>query len=375
MPVFRIVYELVGVAYSGDNLGDDWTFYVHTGAGLVCFNHRLRRGDQAHRRVIGVRELQPSSVAVEFEREMWWASATEHDSAVPEHGAGLFTPVAIPLEAGVELRRTLEFNVAEPEVLAPRNRVAHLRFDIRARVERSADAPAPPLEVTALVPDAPVPTPERTAGELPARFKAEVEGVTVHSGFDDNISVVAECRLLVGRDHVDNANDARADALANFLTHYSGGFLPAWFEPRAALYEIRNRDNRPFWAGENSSMGRRNHLALVRAFAEAAPPLAGRSPGGGAGGFERRPSLISDLLSNTNTSDLAPSAAALAELIATLVGQHPERAPVDRELFVRTTIVDEHSGEWTRVLFVDPTPFSGPDELLWMVEWTDAWTE
>ena len=35
----------------------------------------------------------------------------------------------------------------------------------------------------------------------------------------------------------------------------------------------------------------------------------------------------------------------------------------------------QHSGEWTRAFIVDPSPFSGPDHMAWLVVWTDAWTE
>lgn len=116
-------------------------------------------------------------------------------------------------------------------------------------------------------------------------------------------------------------------------------------------------------------MGRRNQLALVDAFAEAAPPASGVPLE-----FEVRASLLVELLAHADTSDLRPKAQALAELIAALVTQHPERAPVERSVYVRTATIDAHAGEWTRALFIDPTPFAGPDERLWMVAWTDAWT-
>jgi hypothetical protein len=365
MTVLRVIYELVRVAYTGESIGEDWTFYLHTGAGLVCLDSKLGPGGEDRRiRVIGVREveIEADEDGPRFERELWWASATEHDPAVPDHGAGLFVPVSIPLEAEVEIWRSLEFDVAETGPAGRTRQTAHLRFDVRARVEVRGDEPSPKLDATPLVGDAAVPKPQQTAGELPESFAAEVEGV------EAMIPVVGRRRQLVGRDYA--GDDPRGLVLANFLTHHSGGFLPGWFEPRAALYELSNIDELPFWAGENSSMGLRNHRISIEAFAEAAPPL-----GAGLRAFEVRRSLLAELLGHAHTAELGPAASAIAELIAELVSQHPERATVERQVFVRTATIDEHSGEWTRVLFVDPTPFAGPDTSLWMVAWTDAWTE
>ncbi|HLT36792.1 MAG TPA: hypothetical protein VK034_10910 [Enhygromyxa sp.] len=366
--MLRVIYELTDIAALGDNTGNDWTFYVHTGAGLVCFNASTDADDDRRPRVIGVRTRPAASTdRAEFERELWWASATEHDLAVPEHGAGLFTPVWIPLEPGLEIHRSLHFDVAEARRWAKHDRVAHLRLDVRARVERSSDAPAPTVDATLLIPDATVPRPELTAGELPDHFTAELEGVDI-----DDLPVVGERILLLGRDYTNG--DPRADALANFLTHFAGGFMPAWYQPRAALYQLRNVDGQPFWIGRNSSMGQRNNRRIIEAFAELAPPL-GNPVASELGGFEELRSLLVELLGSAHTVELAPSAEALARLIAALVTQFPERATVEREVYVRTALIDEISGEWTRAFIVDPTPFSGPDEYAWMVVWTDSWTE
>ncbi|MFO7565250.1 MAG: hypothetical protein R6X02_21585 [Enhygromyxa sp.] len=361
--MLRVIYELTDLACTGDGLGDEWTFYVHTGAGLVCFN---RRGGVP--RVLGVRS-PPDSPGGEpaFERELWWASATEHDLAVPEHGAGLFTPVSIPLAPGLEVHRSLAFEVAEARRWPRRERVAHLRLEIRARVEEAGDAPAPKLDATPLIPDASVPRPELTAGELPESFTVELEGVEV-----DDLPVVGERILLLGRDHADD--EPRAAALGNFLTHFAGGFMPAWYEPRAALYQLRNVDGLPFWIGRNSSMGQRNNRRIIEAFAGLAAPL-GTPIHGELGGFEERASLLVELLGNAHTSELGPAAEAIAQLIAALVSEHPERATVEREVYIRTALIDEHSGEWTRAFIVDPTPYSGPDQSGWLVAWTDSWTE
>lgn len=365
--MLRVIYELTDVTASGDGLGDDWTFYVHTGAGLVCFNAAARQDDEGPARVIGVRTCPTPENEPAFERELWWASATEHDLAVPEHGAGLFTPVWVPLAAGLEVHRTLEFDVAEARRWGKRDRVAHLRLEIRARIEEVGDAPAPILDATALIPSASVPRPELTAGQLPEQFTVELEGVEV-----DDLPVVGERILLLGRDH--GNGDPRAEALARFLTHFAGGFMPAWYEPRAALYELRNVERLPFWIGRNSSMGQRNNRRVIEAFAASAPPL-GNPIHGERGGFEERSSLLVELLGDAHTGDIGPAAAAIGQLIAALVDQHPERATVEREVHVRTALIDEHSGEWTRAFIVDPTPFSGPDESAWLVVWTDAWTE
>jgi hypothetical protein len=354
--MLRIIYELTHVARSGEDVGRDWTFYVHTGAGLVCFSAGVDAGRRT--RVLGVRtraELELASGAA-FERELWWASVKG-----PEQGTSLFTPVWLPLEPGLEVHRSLELDVAR---LGGRT---HLRLDLRARIERVGDTPAPTLDVTPMRPNAAVPRPEQTAGELPERFVAALEGVEV-----DKLPVVGERVLLLGRNHIDG--DPGADALSYFLTHFAGGFLPAWYEPRAALYELRNPDDQPFWIGHNSTMGQRNDRRVIEAFAQLAPPL-GTPIFDELGGFEERSSLLVELLGDAHTAELEPSAKALAQLIAALTSQHPERATVEREVYVRTALIDEHTGEWTRAFIVDPSPFSGPDESAWLVVWTDAWTE
>ena len=363
--MLRIIYELTHVARTGENVGQDWTFYVHTGAGLVCLDVGVDADPRP--RVIGVCTRPAPRAEVEFDRELWWASATEHDLAVPEHGASLFTPVWLPLEPGLEVHRSLELDVTEAPQQSTHTRRTHLRLDVRARIEQVGDTPAPALDVTPLVPNATVPRPELTAGELPEHFMAELEGIEI-----DNLPVIGERVLLLDRNHVDG--DPGAAALAHFLTHFAGGFLPAWYEPRAALYELRNPDDQPFWIGHNSTMGQRNDRRIIEAFAQLSPPL-GAPIAGDLDGFEERSSLLVELLGDAHTVELEPSAKAIAQLIAALTSQHPERATVEREVYVRTAMIDEHSGEWTRAFIVDPSPFSGPDKMAWLVVWTDAWTE
>src|SRR5690606_68598 len=94
--MLRNVYELTHVARSGENVGDDWTFYVHTGAGLVCLEGGVHADSRPQ--VIGVRTRPAPRAEVEFDRELWWASATERDRSASEHGASLFMPVWLPLE-------------------------------------------------------------------------------------------------------------------------------------------------------------------------------------------------------------------------------------------------------------------------------------
>lgn len=360
--MLRIVYELTHVARSGENVGDDWTFYVHTGAGLVCLESGVHADSRPQ--VIGARTRPAPHGEAEFERELWWASATERDRSASEHGTSLFMPVWLPLEPGLEVHRSLELDVVE----SPNDgRRTHLRFDIRARIEQPGDTPAPALDVTPLRPNAAVPRPELIAGELPTHFMAELEGVEL-----DKLPVIGERVLLLDRHHVDG--DPGAAALAHFLTHFAGGFLPAWYEPRAALYQLRNPDDQPFWIGHNSTMGQRNDRRIIEAFAQLSPPL-GAPIAGDLNGFEERSSLLVELLGDAHTAELEPSAKAVAQLIAALTSRHGERATVEREIYVRTAMIDEHSGEWTRAFIVDPSPFSGPDKSAWLVVWTDAWTE
>ena len=41
MPDLRVIYELTRLAYTGEDVGEDWTFHVRTGAGLVSFEARV----------------------------------------------------------------------------------------------------------------------------------------------------------------------------------------------------------------------------------------------------------------------------------------------------------------------------------------------
>jgi hypothetical protein len=152
------------------------------------------------------------------------------------------------------------------------------------------------------------------------------------------------------------------------------GVDPASYEPRAAIYAVENPDGQPFWVGRNSSMGQANNRRIVESFAAAAPPV-GAPIHPDLGGFEERQSLLVELLGDRNTVELGPTASAIAELIAALVEQYPEQAVVEREVFVRTALIGEISGEWCSAFIVDPTPYSGPDKLAYLVVWTDSWTE
>ena len=121
-------------------------------------------------------------------------------------------------------------------------------------------------------------------------------------------------------------------------------------------------------------MGQRNNRTIVGSFAAAAPPV-GVPIYAELGGFEQRSSLLVELLGDANAVELGPTAEALAELIAALVIEAPEHATVEREVYVRTTLIGEISGEWCSAFIVDPSPYSGPDELAYLVVWTDSWTE
>lgn len=364
MPHLRVVYRLARITHTGDGVGDDWTIYLHTGAGLVRVASRVvPAGDDPRERVIGVREVEIGA-PVTFANESWWVSATEHDSKFPDRGAGLYTPVALPLEPEAEVWRSLVLEVAESGGSPDTSRRAELRVDLYARVELAGDVPAPKLDAVPLAPDADVPRPTRTAGELPEAFTVDLHGV----GFDVMVPVTArrkhDVSLLAG------ADSPIAEALRTFLKHHTNTRPPASFTPRAVVYELSNAAHAPFWIGDNSSMGHDNHALLIAAFAAAAPPLGSESEG-----FEVQPSLLRHLLAYKHTIELGPAAAAIAGLVAALTTEHPEQSTVERAFFMRTSIIDDISGEWTYVTFIDPTPFSGPEASAWMLVWTDAWVE
>ncbi|MDC0672162.1 hypothetical protein [Nannocystis radixulma] len=365
MAELRVVYRLLRVSISGDSVGDDWTLHLHTGAGLVRVTTSVRSsGDEDRReRVLGVREVEVGD-ALEFAADTWWVSATERDRGYSDRAAGLYTPVAIPLEPGIEVWRSLAVAVVEhgPSQLQPRR--AELRVDLSARVEPVGDEPAPELDADPLPHDADIPRPTATAGALPDEFTVDLRGIDV----DAAVPVIArrkhEVTLTSGGD------GPVADALRNFLQHHTGARLPALFTARAVAYELRNADGVPFWIGETSSVGRDNHARAIAAFAAAAPPLGTTSEG-----FAEHPSLLRHLLEYKHTDELGPAAAAIADVVATFTTEHPEQTTVERGLFVRTALIDEFSGEWTCATFIDPTPLSGPDSRAWMLVWTDAWIE
>lgn len=364
MPILRIVYELSGVSYSGASVGHDWTFHIHTGGGLVRFESNVRRGSEDGRvRVLAVHEVEAPDDAPGFVHERWWVSAIERDAEFPDRGAGLSTPVAIALEAGAEVWRTLEFEVVEQTAVDEFRNAARLRCELRARVELASEQPAPVIDAQPLALDADVPRPSQTAGELPESFDVELEGVGAGT-----LAVVATRRVLLELGEA--ADEPVAQVLAGFLANRVGGFAPAWYEPRIALYELRNVDARPFWSDPNSSMGQRNHERVIAALAAAAPPLGSESTP-----FELQASLLLRLFEFESTAQLGAAAASIAALVATLIEQHPEQAQVERQWYLRSSTIDDFSGEWTHVFFVDPTPFGGPDIHLWMVVWTTTWTE
>lgn len=203
---------------------------------------------------------------------------------------------------------------------------------------------------------------------------------TLEAVDEDALPVVGQRVLMLGHTdrHADGhdvvPDDARAAALAKFFDLVSLGVEPACYEPRAAIYELRNLAGVPFWVGRNSSMGQRNNRRIIESFAATSPPV-GVPISAEMGGFEERHSLLVELLGDANAVELAPQAEALAELIAALVIEPPEHATVEREAYVRTALIGEISGEWCTGFIVDPSPYSGPDEFAYLVVWTDSWTE
>lgn len=357
----NIVYRLNRVEYRGESVGDDWTFYLHTPAGLAQMQSSIGPGEADQtQRVIGVREAEEEDDVV----DTWWVSAIEEDFVQDDRAASSLHLVPLIITPGAVFMRTVNVEVAEAGVPGINN-TAVLDFEILAFVLDPGD-PVPPLDVTLLPHDADpdIELPTVTAGECPQQFDAVAEGVGL-----------AEVPVTAGRvielERGAAGSNSLEEALAGFLMHFASDLGPQTFVPKINLYRISNPDGTEFWGGQNSSMGQRSQNQIIEALDDAIPVQGGGSPT-----FERAPrAIVSQLLDNKFTGEFGSAATALAELIMALVETQPERNSVARDLFTRETDLDDFTRIWNHAFFVEPTPFSGPDPDVWLVVWSDAYEE
>ena len=357
----NIVYRLNLVEYRGESVGDDWTFYLHTPAGLAQMQSPIGPGETDQtQRVIGVREAQEDDEVV----DTWWVSAIEADFVQDDRAASSRHLVPLIIAPGAVFMRTINIEVVEAGVSGINN-TAVLDFEILAFV-LDPDEPVPPLDVTLLPPDADpdIELPTVTAGECPEQFDAIAEGIGL-----SEVPVTAE--RVIELDRGAAGGNPLEEALAGFLTYFASDLGPRTFVPKISLYRISNPDGVEFWGGQNSSMGQRSQTQIIEALNDAIPVQGGGSPT-----FERATrAIVSELLNNKFTGEFGSAATALAELIMALVETLPERNTVARDLFTRETDLDGFTTTWNHAFFVEPTPFAGPDPDVWLVVWSDAYEE
>ena len=360
---FKILYHLDRVHYRGESIGSDWTFYIHTAAGLSKLEAKVHPGENHYRGwVVAVHPVDGEEGAELI--DTWWVSAVEKDQAEDDFGVTSRFRVPLILEHGVEMMRTMTAEVVDTGRNGRRD-VAQLDFKVAALVLDS-DSPQPDLDATPVPRDArpEIEYPFATAGEFPTRFNAIADGV-------DPKSVPVMAHKVVELKLGEEPNNPRDQILARFLENFTYDVRPSGISPKIALYQISNRDGIRFWSSQNSSMGIRSQARIIDALNRAVPPL-----GGGTPRFERgRHNIVSLLLQPKFAGEFGPAATALADLIMVLTEIRPERVSISRDLFTRTVELNRFSGIWTNAFFVEPTPFSGPDPDVWLIVWTDAWEE
>ncbi len=356
-----IVYRLDRIHYRGEAVGDDWTFYFQTPAGLSEMQSSVGTGEtDSTQRVIGVRQAQEDDEV----SDTWWVSVIEADFVTDDRAVSSRHVVPYIVHPGAHYSRTISVEVTEAGVLGQPN-TATLDFELRAEILDPGD-PTPPLDVTLLPPDADpdIEHPTVTAGECPQQFTAIAEGVG-----PSDVPVTAEKEIELDRGVA--GTNQREEALAEFLTHFASDLGPFRFVPRIALYRVANPDGIEFFSGQNSSMGQRSQANIIEALNDAIPVQGGGSPT-----FEREDhAIVPDLLNHKQAGEFGAAATALAALIMELVDSQPERATVARHLFTRETDLDSFSRVWNHAFFVEPTPSSDPSPDLWLIVWSDAYEE
>ena len=356
-----IVYRLESIHYRGENIGNDWTFYFRTHAGLTRLESSLKVGEMNQvLRTIGL-------VDVEDQEELtdtWWVSVIEKDKAQDDRAVSSRYVVPLLIEPGAEFMRTISVDVSDTGRLG-RNDRATLDFEILAYV-LEPDQQTPALDASP-VPADPKPDiefPTDTAGNFPSQFEAIADGVNPKSV---PVTAQLEAILTTGK----TGNSQQDAALILFRDAFTSRYSPSHVTPEIALYRIANTEGIPFWSSQNSSQGLRSQSRIIDALNDAIPPQGGKSPS-----FQRRRNeLIHELLDSKFTGEFGSAATALADLIITLTEDRPERTSISRDIYIRTEEINWFSGVWRRAFFIEPTPFSGPDQYIWLVVWTDGWEE
>ena len=356
-----VVYRVERIHYGGDAVGNDWTFYFNTAAGLTRFGSSLGLGETVEsRRVVGVFEAKDGDQVT----DAWWVSVIEKDFTQDDRAVSSRHLVPIVIEAGRSYTRTINVEVADTGRLGRKDR-AMLDFEISAEILH-AEQPAPALEAER-VPREPGPDieePTETAGEFAASFRAIADGVNPKS-------VPVEASLEVLLQPGDVSSNAHGGALSQFLENFSSSMAPSHFDSQIALYRVANPEGIRFWSSQNSSRGLRTQARIMEALEQALP-----AQGSTQSNFERRRgALVPVLLESRFAVQFGPAANALAALIISLTEDRPERVAINRDIYTRTSALNWFSGVWHHAFFVEPTPFSGPDAFIWLVVWSDAWEE
>ncbi len=356
-----VVYRVDRVHYSGEAVGNDWTFYFNTPAGLTRFGSSLGLGESMQAaRVIGAYEAKEGALVT----DVWWVSVIEKDFAQDDRAVSSRHLVPMTIEAGRSYTRTISVEVADTGRIG-RNDRAILDFEITAEIlDAGQDAPVLEAEVVSRDPGPDIEVPTETAGAFATAFTAIAEGVNPKS-----VSVAATLQVAQQLGAVNG--HAHGEILSVFLEHFSSHSGSSQTPPQIALYRIENPDSVRFWSSQNSSMGLRTQTRIMDALHEALP-----SPGSSRTKFERRRgALIPVLLQSRFAGEFGPAATALANLIIALTEDRPERVSINRDVYIRTTELNWFSGVRHYAFFVEPTPFSGPDEYIWLIVWSDGWEE
>ena len=105
----HIVYRADRIRYMGEPIGNDWSFYFHTSAGISHFESSLEPGnvDQTPK-VIGVFEAEENEELM----DTWWVSVVEKDTMQDDRAVSSRHVAPIIVERGVEVIRTIPVEIS-----------------------------------------------------------------------------------------------------------------------------------------------------------------------------------------------------------------------------------------------------------------------